>query len=81
MALIEKTIIDKIEILENNCIQVRMANVIEKDGTELTRAFHRHVITPIDDITNEDEKVKSIASSIWTPEIIEAYKQSIVKLK
>ena len=32
MALIEKTIIDKIELVENNSIQVRTANIIEKNG-------------------------------------------------
>ena len=81
MTLIEKSIIDKIEITENNCIQVRTANVIEKDGTEIARTFHRHVISPIDDITNEDEKVKSVANAIWTPEIIEAYKKMITDTK
>jgi hypothetical protein len=81
MTLIEKTIIDKIEITENNCIQVRTANVIEKNGTEITRVFHRHVIAPIDDISNEDEKVKSIANAIWTPEVIEEYKKMIIDTK
>jgi hypothetical protein len=77
MALTEKTIIDKIEILENNSIQVRTANIIEKDGTELTRTFHRHVVVPGADITNEDLKVQAIANAIWTEEIIEAYQASL----
>jgi len=76
MALIEKTIIDKIEVLENNSIQVRSANVIEKDGTELTRTFHRHVLAPGADLTNEDPKVQAIATAIWTEEIIAAYQAS-----
>jgi len=77
MALIEKTIIDKIELIENNSIQVRTATVIEKDGTELTRTFHRHVVAPGADITNEDPKVQAIANAIWTEEIIAAYSASI----
>ncbi len=77
MALIEKTIIDKIELIENNSIQVRTATVIEKDGTELTRTFHRHVVAPGADITNEDPKVQAIANAIWTEEIITAYSASI----
>jgi hypothetical protein len=81
MALLEKSIIDKIEIIENNSIQIRTANVIEKDGIEITRTFHRHVIAPIDDITNEDAKVKSVANAIWTPEVIEAYKKMIIDTK
>ena len=77
MALTEKTIIDKIEVIENNSIQVRTATIIEKDGTELTRTFHRHVLTPGADLTNEDPKVQAIASAIWTEEIIAAYQASL----
>ena len=76
MALTEKTIIDKIEVLENNSIQVRTATIIEKDGTELTRTFHRHVVAPGADITNEDAKVQAVANAIWTEEIIAAYLES-----
>jgi len=77
MALTEKTIIDKIELIENNSIQVRTATIIEKDGVELTRTFHRHVVAPGADITNEDPKVQAIANAIWTEEIITAYSASI----
>ena len=77
MALTEKTIIDKIEIVENSSIQVRTATIIEKDGVELTRTFHRHVVAPGADITNEDPKVQAIANAIWTEEIIAAYSASI----
>jgi hypothetical protein len=77
MALIEKTIVDKIEIIENNSIQVRTATIIEKDGTELTRTFHRHVVTPGTDISNENPKVQAIATAIWTEEIIAAYQASL----
>jgi hypothetical protein len=76
MALTEKTIIDKIEVLENNSIQVRTANIIEKDGVEITRTFHRHVVSPSNDISGEDAKVQAVANAIWTEEIIAAYLQS-----
>ena len=77
MALIEKQIVDKVELVQSNHIQVRTATVIEKDGTELTRTFHRHVVAPGADITNEDPKVQAIANAIWTEEIIAAYSASI----
>jgi hypothetical protein len=76
MALIEKEIIDKIEVLEGNSIQVRTANIIEKDGVEITRTFHRHVVHPSNDISGENAKVQAIASAIWTEEIIAAYLES-----
>ncbi len=79
MAIIEKKIIDKIEILENNFIQVRTASVIEKDGIELTRTFERKLLVPTDNIDNEDAKVKSIANSIWTLEVIKEYKDFLIQ--
>jgi hypothetical protein len=78
MALTEKTIIDKIEVIENSSIQVRTATIIKKDGTELTRTFHRHVLAPGADLTNEDPKVQAIANAIWTEEVIVAYQASQV---
>ena len=79
MAIIEKKIVDKIEVLENNLIQVRTASVIEKDGIELTRTFERKLLVPTDIIDNEDSKVKAIANSIWTPEVIQEYKDFLLK--
>jgi hypothetical protein len=75
MALIEKTIIDKIEIVETNSIQVRTATIIEKDGVEIAKTYHRHVVNPNDDIANEDAKVQAIANAIWTEDVILVYKQ------
>lgn len=42
--LTEKTIIDKIEIVEN-AVQIRHKNVITKDGVEIASTFHREVVT------------------------------------
>jgi hypothetical protein len=77
MALIEKTTIDKIELVENNSIQVRAATIIERDGTEISRSFHRHTVSPGDDVTNEDPKVQAIANAVWTEEVITAYQALI----
>ena len=76
MALIEKTIVDKVELVENNSIQVRTATIIERDGTEISRSYHRHVVCPGEDVSNEDPKVQAIANAIWTAEVIAAYQAS-----
>jgi len=76
MALIEKQIIDLIQLIENNSIQVRTATIIEKDDTEISRTFHRHVVAPGDDVSNEDPRVQAIANAIWTAEVIAAYQAS-----
>lgn len=73
MALQEIIKVDKVELMENNTIQVRTATIIEKDGVEITRSFHRHVVAPGDDVTNEDPKVQAIANAVWTEEIIQQY--------
>ena len=45
MALTESIEYDKIEIVgPYKAVQVRKANVIKKDGEELTRSFHRYVL-------------------------------------
>ena len=77
MALIEKTLVDKVELVENNSIQVRTSTVIERDGTEISRSYHRHVVCPGEDVSNEDPKVQAIANAIWTEEVIAAYRALI----
>mgnify|MGYP000306258363 CR=1 FL=1 len=67
----------KIEIVENNSIQIRTATIIEKDAVEISRTYHRHVVCPGDDIVNEDAKVQAIANAIWTEEVIAAYQALI----
>jgi len=77
MALTETTKVDLIQLVETNHIQVRIATIIEKDDTEISRTFHRHVVSPGDDVSNEDPKVQAIANAIWTDEVIAAYQALI----
>ena len=79
MALIERQLVDLVELVQSNHIQVRTANIIERDGVEVTRTFHRHVLAPGDDVTNEDTKVQAIANAVWTEEVIAAYQTSLVR--
>jgi hypothetical protein len=53
------------------------ATIIKKDGTEIAKTYHRHVMSPGDDVTNEDPKVQAIANAIWTEEVIAAYQALI----
>lgn len=65
MALTKETIVDRIEVLETNAIQVRTATRILEDGELLSQSYHRHVLQPGDDLTNEDAKVVAIATAAW----------------
>jgi hypothetical protein len=73
MALEKITSVDLIEVVENNCIQVRTKTAIKEDGVEISSKFHRHVVVPGADVSGEDAKVQAIAVSIHTAEVIAAY--------
>jgi len=73
MALTERTEIDKIEIVNSWAVQVRQANIIERDGEFVSRTFHRWVLTPDMDISDQEQKVQDICNAAWTPEVRQAY--------
>jgi hypothetical protein len=77
MALTKETIVDKIEVLESGQVQVRTATRVLEDGEVLSSSFHRHVLAPGDDTTNEDAKVVAIANATWTTDVITAYNDMI----
>ena len=73
MALTESTKIDQIEVVADWNIQVRQATVIERDGEFVSRTFHRWVLTPDSDISDQEQKVKDICNAAWTDEVKAAY--------
>ena len=77
MALEEKSVVDKIEVLFNGSIQVRRRDQVLKDGTEIAATYHRHVLVPGDNLTDQDPRVVAIANVTWTEEVIAAYQESI----
>ena len=65
---------DKIEIVgPYRAVQVRTATVIERDGEELTRSFHRHSLMAGDDYSNETAEVQAVCAAVHTSEVIAAY--------
>jgi len=80
MALTERTEEDKIEVVGTfKHVHVRTATIIERDGVEISRSFHRHVVAPDADITNESEEVKAICATVHTQEIKDAYAEHIAE--
>ncbi len=78
MALTEITKVDQIEVIGDYTIQVRTATIIEKNGVEISKSFHRHVISPGDNVTNEDPKVQAVANALFTEELITEYQAAMV---
>tara|TARA_R100000951_G_C2614837_1_gene172427 strand:- start:24 stop:269 length:246 start_codon:yes stop_codon:yes gene_type:complete len=73
MALTERTEVDKIEIVgPYRAVQVRTATVIERDGEELTRSYHRHVVEAGDDYSNETAEVQDVCAAVHTTEVVAA---------
>jgi hypothetical protein len=80
MALTEETVQDKIEIVGDfKHIQVRTATIIKKDGVEISRSFHRHVVAPDADISGESADVKAIAAQVHTDAIKTAYAKHLAE--
>jgi len=77
MALTKETIVDRIEVLEMGQVQVRTATRVLEDGAVLSSSFHRHVLAPGDDLSEQDAKVAAIASATWTPEVGTGYEEMI----
>ena len=101
MALAETIFVDKTEVVSiattyspyrYSNVQVRTADVVEKDGVEIARSFHRHcinagsvaigstVLTPTN-ISGEDPIVQSIANAVWTSDNKEAYRAYLVGIR
>ena len=102
MALNKKIYVDKCEVISlgstyttNNwkILQVRTATVIDEDGTELSRSFHRHVVQPgtltgvgltgitITDVSGEDAGVQAIAGAVFDAACLEAYRLNAVGVR
>jgi hypothetical protein len=89
MALTETQVEDKIEVVgDHKHVQVRTANVIARDGTEISRSFHRHVLVcstksgdPLawgdTDISDQSAEVQAICNAVWTSAVKTAYQTAM----
>ena len=89
MALTERFENDKIEIVgPYKIIQVRRADIVERDGVEIARSFTRHSLqcgslgadnNLVDtDISGEDADVQAICNAAWTQEVKDAWKAYLI---
>ena len=87
MALTEEQVEDKIEVVgDYKAVQVRTATVIKRDGVEISRSFHRHVLqcsTKTDgswadtDISGESTEVQAICNAVWSDAVKTAYQTAM----
>ena len=68
----------KLEIIPPfNIIQCRRADIVEKDGVEVGRTYHRHVRCPGEDVSSDCAELQAVAAALWTDEVVAAYQASI----
>ena len=68
----------KLEIIPPfNIIQCRRADIVEKDGVEVGRTYHRHIRVPGEDVSEDCAELQAVAEALWTPEVIASYEASI----
>ena len=77
MALEKIEIVDRIEVIENGCVQVRTKTAILEDGKEISSKFHRHVVAPGNDYSQEEARVKAICAATHTKSVVDAYKAAL----
>ena len=78
MAITKEIVQDKIEIVgEFKKIHVRTATIIKEDGVELSRSFHRHVVNPNSDSSNESADVKAMVAQFHTDSVKKAYAEHL----
>ena len=81
MALTKEITQDKIEVVSaSKHIQVRTRTAVLEDGVELSASFHRHAVTCVSSVKNDDDswthtdtnissesaEVQAIAAAVWT---------------
>ncbi len=69
----EVSTIDLIQVTEAGHVQVRRADRVLRDGVEIAKTYHRHVLSPGDDLAGQDARVVAIAKTVWTPDVVAKY--------
>jgi len=75
--LAKNEITDRLEILADATIQVRYKTQITEDGKEISFTYSREVLAPGDDVTGKPDPIPAIAELLWTPEVVQRYKESL----
>ena len=70
----KQTIIDRIEVLQDQTVAVRYLVTITEDGLPFAEQVKGNYFKPGDDYSVEDAKVQAICATVHTAEVIAAYK-------
>tara|TARA_R100001129_G_scaffold1900_3_gene1952 strand:- start:3892 stop:4143 length:252 start_codon:yes stop_codon:yes gene_type:complete len=73
MALTKEYSVDYEIRTEYRHIQIREKTSIMEDGKELSHSFHRRVLTPDADVSNETDEIKGMTDVLWTDAVKKAW--------
>jgi len=77
----KETVKDRIEILEDGSIQIREVTRILEDGVIISQKnTNRYVLSPGDDITKEEDRIKNLVNVVHTKEVVDKYKAKQAKI-
>ena len=78
MALTEKTVVEKIEIVgEFNHVQIYTARVIYDGEREIARETNSRVVTPGSDVLGENAELQAICAAVHTDAVKAAYAERV----
>ena len=64
----------KLEIIPPHyVIQCRRSDIVEKDGNEVGRTYHRMLHNPGDDMSNACSEAQAVATALWTQQVIDDF--------
>ena len=58
---------------EFKSIQVRTKTSIMENGAEISYKYHRKVLTPDMDVSEESAEIQALAGALWTDEVKSAW--------
>lgn len=64
----------RIEVTENDHIQIRQARIIMDDGVEISRQYIRFVVAPGDDVSGFDGRIRRAVAAIHVPTVVALHK-------
>ena len=74
----QQTVLDKIEINSDGSIGIRLTLLVLNNDTEISRAYHRTMINPGDDIPTQMQAVNDNLAAMGDQPVSDADIQSIV---
>lgn len=81
MAIIKRVEVGQRNILSDGQIQVRIDTIVEEDGVEISRTYHRHVVHPGLPAAREDPLVQRIMAIEHTPAIVARFKVKTTRVE